>query len=319
MIRSFMFVPADSERKLEKSLASASDALIFDLEDSVATSRKAGARSCLHRFLLQHRGRIDKHVYVRVNDLTSGMTVNDLAAVMQHRPDGIVLPKSISGEDVRCLSYYLDVFDAVNSRTGSPTRILPIVTETASSLFEFGSYKNASPRLMGLMWGAEDLSADIGARRRKSSGRWTGAIAHARSLCLIAAANAGVPAIDAISAEIADLRVVESEALEAKQDGFAAKAAIHPSQVLPINDVFTPSDEELRWAHRVISAFNDGSGVATLDGQMLDRPHMRLAERLLAACSGQQIDVAHQRPRTFADENINATDAPHNRPVSGVR
>jgi citrate lyase subunit beta / citryl-CoA lyase len=282
MIRSFLFVPADSSRKLEKSLVSQSDALIFDLEDSVALSKKAEARACLDSFLSQRRCEIEKLVYIRVNDLSTDATLADLATAMRHHPDGIVLPKSTSGDDVRRLGNYLDAFEVAYAHRGSPVKIVPIVTETASSLFTLDSYKNASPRLAGLMWGAEDLAADIGATRRKADGRWVGAFSHARALCLIASANAGVPAIDAISAEIVDMDLIEREAREAKEDGFSAKAAIHPSQVNPINDVFTPSDEELDWARRIIEAFDQGGGVATMDGKMIDRPHLRLAERLLA-------------------------------------
>ncbi|MFM0222979.1 HpcH/HpaI aldolase/citrate lyase family protein [Paraburkholderia dipogonis] len=283
MIRSYMFVPADSPRKLEKSIESEADALILDLEDSVAASQKSEARTCLDAFLAQRRREIRKHLYVRVNDLESGATLDDLAIVMQHRPDGIVLPKSTSAEDVRQLGHYLDAFEAVYPRNGSLAKILPIVTETSSSLFRLHSYKDVSPRLVALMWGAEDLAADIGAVRRKANGRWMGAFAHARALCLIAAANAGVQAVDAISAEITDMQSVEEEAREAREDGFSAKAAIHPGQLRPINQVFTPSEEELAWARRIVAAFDAGDGVATLDGKMVDRPHLRLAERLLSS------------------------------------
>jgi citrate lyase subunit beta / citryl-CoA lyase len=282
MIRSFLFVPADSSRKLEKSLESKSDALIFDLEDSVAMTRKAEARACLDGFLSQRRREIDKLLYIRVNDLSTDATLDDLAVAMRHQPDGIVLPKSTSANDVRRLANYLEAFEVAYAHNGLPVKIVAIVTETSSSLFTLDSYKDASPRLAGLMWGAEDLAADIGATRRKADGRWAGAFSHARALCLIAAAHAGVQAIDAISAEIADGGAVEREAREAKEDGFSAKAAIHPSQVHSINDVFTPSDEELAWARRIIEAFEHGGGVATMDGQMIDRPHLRLAERLLA-------------------------------------
>jgi len=282
MIRSYMFVPADSLRKLEKSIEGDADALIFDLEDSVATNRKSEARSCLDGFLAQRRSEINQHVYVRVNDLSSGATLDDLAIVMRHGPDGIVLPKSTSADDVRQVGHYLGAFEAAYRLGGSPTRILPIVTETSSSLFRLDGYKDATPRLVALMWGAEDLAADIGALRRKSDGRWTGAFAHARALCLLAAANAGVPAVDAISAEISDLQSVECETREAKQDGFSAKAAIHPAQLRPINEVFTPSEDELDWARRVIAAFDEGHGVATMDGKMVDRPHLRLAQRLIS-------------------------------------
>ncbi len=290
MLRSMMFVPADHPRKLEKSLESGADALIFDLEDSVAMDKKAEARLILSNFLSLYRKEAKPLMCVRVNDLRSGLMLDDLVEVMPFQPDCIVLPKSTCGDDVRTLSLSLDAFEAVFRRSSkkqaskkqTPAKIVAIVTETAGSLFGLSSYKGASERLLALMWGAEDLSADLGAKRSRVPGGWTSTFAHVRTLCLLAAANAGVIAVDAVAMELDNPDAIRIEAREAKQDGFGAKAAIHPKQLGPIHEVFTPSKTELTWARRVVEAFGEGTGVASLDGRMLDRPHLRLAQRILA-------------------------------------
>lgn len=282
MMRSLLFVPGDSPRKLQKSLASDADALVFDLEDAVALDEKVEGRKCLVEFLNVNRRNIEKLVFVRINDLSTDWALEDLTAVMPFRPDGIVLPKCRGGHDVQRLSQYLDAFEKVYPGKNGSAGILPVVTESAASLFELSSYKAASTRLWGMLWGAEDLSADIGAIHNRVDGHWTAPFALARSLCLFAAAAAGVVAIDTVPVEIDNDETLRVEAQEAKRDGFAAKAAIHPSQVATINQVFTPTETEQDWARQVIAAFAAGEGVATLNGRMLDRPHLRLAERLLA-------------------------------------
>lgn len=290
MIRSFMFVPADSPRKLEKSFTSSADALIFDLEDAVAPERKIDGRLCLAGFLAEKRNALKTRVFVRLNDLTTGLTLDDLAATMPFRPDGYVLPKSCGGRDVQKLSLYLDAFEKAYSNEVVTTQIIAIATETASSVFGLGTYKDASPRLWGLMWGAEDLSADLGARSTHLNGQWTPAFDRARSMCLFAAADAGVNAIDAVPTEIHNAEVLRTESENARRDGFAAKAAIHPAQVAVINEAFAPSIAERDWATRVVAAFKSGNGVTALDGRMLDRPHLKLATRILsvtAAASGE--------------------------------
>lgn len=281
MIRSFLFVPADSRRKLEKSLTSSADAVIFDLEDAVAPERKVDARSCLAEFLAEKRNTIEKHVFVRLNDLTTGLTLDDLAATMPFRPDGYVLPKSRGGCDVRTLGLYLDAFEKAYPDESAATGIIAIATETATSVFGLNTYKDASPRLYGLMWGAEDLSADLGAATAHFNGQWTPTFDLARSMCLFAAAHAGVVAIDAVLTEIHNAEALRAESDIARRDGFTAKAAIHPAQVAVINEAFSPSAEELAWATRVVAAFRSGDGVATLDGRMLDRPHLEFATRIL--------------------------------------
>ncbi|WP_414444383.1 HpcH/HpaI aldolase/citrate lyase family protein [Burkholderia sp. 22PA0106] len=289
MIRSLLFVPADSPRKLEKSLGSAADALIFDLEDAVAPGNKAEARACLAAFLAETRHAVGKRVFVRVNDLTTGLTLDDLAATMPFRPDGYVLPKSRGGDDVRTLALYLDAFEKACPGASGTTEIIAIATETATSVFGLNSYRNASPRLSGLMWGAEDLSADLGARTAHVDGQWLPAFELARSMCLFAAAHAGVTAIDTVPTEIRNADALRAESERARRDGFTAKAAIHPAQLTVINAAFSPSAEEQAWATRVLDAFQSGDGVATLDGRMLDRPHLKLATRILAASAMQGV------------------------------
>lgn len=281
MIRSLLFVPADSPRKLEKSLVSSADALIFDLEDAVRPDGKREARECLAAFLERNRQTIRQSILIRVNDLRSAMTLDDLAATMPFRPHGYVLPKCLGGTDVQTLSLYLDAFEKAYPNDSAVTKIIAIATENANSIFGLPTYRDASRRLWGLMWGAEDLSADLGATRDRYDGRWTTSFALARSLCLFAAADAGVVAIDTVRTEIRNVEALLAETMEAKRDGFAAKAAIHPDQVGIINQALAVTPTEHDWATRVVSAFASGDGVASLDGRMLDRPHLRLAKQIL--------------------------------------
>lgn len=282
-MRSLLFVPGDSERKFARAAEGPADALILDLEDSVGLAQKPAARRVTAGMLAAPRGRQQR--YVRVNALDTGMTLADLAAVMPARPDGIVLPKCADAGQVRQVSLWLDAFEAAFGLAPGSTRILAIATETAGSLFGLGSYAEAGPRLSGLMWGAEDLSAALGASANRLGGQWLTPFRLARDLCLAGAAAAGVPAFDTVHVDIEDLAGLEADAREAKRDGFSGKAVIHPKHVEVVNAVFTPSPEELDWARRVVAAFAAGgdAGVLRMDGRMLDRPHLRLAERLLAA------------------------------------
>jgi citrate lyase subunit beta/citryl-CoA lyase len=301
-MRSLLFVPADSPRKLEKSLQSGSDVLIFDLEDAVSLARKQEGRIELVKFLteLKRSGIKTPELYVRVNALTTAMTLADLAAVMPCRPTGIVLPKSTGARDLGLLSAYLEAFEHLYplescataeapsiKPTPSLTSIIAIVTETADSLAGLNEYRGATPRLAGMMWGAEDLSGDIGALTNKEEGssEWTSPFKLVRSLCLFAAAAAGVPAIDTVPTEINNVDALRRETRQAYRDGFSAKAAIHPGQVPVINEAMTPDAATQEWAARVIEAFAASAnvGVATLDGKMLDTPHLRLAKKIIAA------------------------------------
>jgi len=280
MIRSLLFVPGDAARKFERARASAADALILDLEDSVAPGQKSAARELVRHNLCRDR---TQSIWVRINPLDGSHALADLAAVMPARPDGIVLPKCSSRADLLRLAHYLDAFEAaVGSELGS-TKILPIVTETAQSLFGLHDYRHATPRLWGLSWGCEDLAADLGALQNRTAGRYTEPFRLARSLCLMAAAAAGVRAVDTVCVDLNDPQLLETEASEAFRDGFVAKLAIHPRHVEPINARLSADDAQREWAQNVVAAFaaQPEAGALRLDGQMIDFPHLRLARRLL--------------------------------------
>lgn len=278
-----LFVPGDSRRKFDKAVTTSADMLILDLEDSVAASRKAEARG-IATGMLTVSPRPMK-LFVRVNAFDTGETLRDLAAVMPQRPDGIVLPKCRNGDDVRQLALYLDAFEAASGIKQGETAILAIVTETAEALFGLGSYRNTSPRLCAMMWGGEDLAASLGASENRSNGQWHGPYVMARNLCLAGAAAAGVAAIDTVSTEIGNVDRIGEEAREARRDGFAGKAVIHPSHVDAVNAAFSPGEAEIAWAQRIINAFaaSPDAGVVKIDEKMIDKPHLRAAERIVAA------------------------------------
>jgi citrate lyase subunit beta/citryl-CoA lyase len=280
-MRSMLFVPGDSPRKFEKASQGKASALILDLEDSVVADKKAEARG-LTRTMLGAR-RAGQQLYVRVNALDTGLTLDDLAAIMPARPDGIVLPKSRGGDDVRNVSLWLDAFEAAAGSKPGSTRIVVVATETAEAMFGLGSYKDASPRLAGLMWGAEDLAASLGATENGSGGTFHSPYRLARDMCLIAAAAAEVAAIDTVYTDIDNLAGLEQETRIARRDGFSAKALIHPKHVDIVNAAFEPSAAERAWAEKVVAAFadNPSSGTLRLDGKMLDRPHLRAARKVL--------------------------------------
>lgn len=282
-MRSMLFVPGDSERKLAKALASDADALIVDLEDSVAAANKETARHLAAEFIAASKG--GPQIYVRVNDLLSGLTDADLDVVMKAAPDGIMLPKSNSGADVGRLSTRLRVEEAQNGLTDGATKIMPIITETAAGVFAAGSYAPADTRLSGLTWGAEDLSAEIGASdTRDAAGLYTDLFRFARVATLLAASAAGVAAIDTVFPDFKDEAAFHRDCLEGARDGFVGRMAIHPAQVAIINEVFTPSPRAVAQAQAIIDAFATAgnAGVAAIDGSMVDLPHLKRAERLLA-------------------------------------
>jgi citrate lyase subunit beta/citryl-CoA lyase len=283
-MRSLLFIPADSEKKLVKGLSTPADCLILDLEDSVTPANKDAARRIAVSFLETAAAeQCAKQLFVRINALQSGMAIEDLVTVLPAHPDGIVLPKCRSGEDVTQVHHYLDALEIAYRREKSPARILPIITEVAAALFALATYKNASDRLWGLMWGAEDLATELGALDNRADGQLRPPFELARSLCLYAAAHAGVVAVDTVSPTIADAQSLAKETVAAKRDGFTAKAAIHPLQVPVINEQLSPSSDEIAWATRVIAAFDasGGAGTISLDGKMLDRPHWKVARRIL--------------------------------------
>ena len=285
MLRSMLFVPGDSERKLAKGAGSAADALILDLEDSVAAERTAIAREMVRGYLDAHPNRDERQLWVRINPLSTPAGLLDLAAVVGGRPDGILLPKPESAADVVMLDHYLR---ALETRDGVPlgaTSIIPIATETAGALFTLGSYAGCSPRLAGLTWGAEDLAAVLGASTNRAPG---GGFAYpyemARALCLAAAVSAGVQPLDTVYADFRDLDGLAADAQASRHSGFLGRMAIHPDQVAVINDAYTPAAAEVAHAQRVVDAFAaaPGTGVVGLDGTMLDMPHLKQARRVLA-------------------------------------
>ncbi|TPM96329.1 CoA ester lyase [Mesorhizobium sp. B2-1-3A] len=284
-MRSLLFVPGDSERKLEKGFGAGADVVIVDLEDSVAPQNKATARAVAARFIVEHRGQTTSAIYIRVNDLSTGLTDDDLAALVAAKPDGIMLPKSNSGQDVQHLSAKLRVREAENGLPDGSIRILPIITETPAGILAAATYAGASARLAGLTWGAEDLSAAIGARStRDEQGRYTDVFRHARLTTILAAGAAEVAAIDTVFPNFRDMAAFAAECAEAERDGFTGKMAIHPDQVPVINAAFTPSVEAVKQSAAIVAAFEAAGnpGVVGIDGKMYDRPHLRLAERLLA-------------------------------------
>ena len=282
MSRSFLFVPADSERKLKKSQDSAADALILDLEDSVAATERPRARS-LARAFLSDRG--DAAVWVRINPLDTEDALPDLREIVSSAPTGIVLPKPGGAKDAIQLDKLLGVLEQESGIPEGQTKILPIVTEKPEALFHLHEYAGSSSRLAGLSWGAEDLSAALGASAsRDADGNWLPPYELARSLCLFAAAAAEVPSFDTIFADFKNTEGLATYAANARRDGFSGMLAIHPAQVDIINAAFTPDASELERAERIISLFaeNPDSGVLGMDGEMLDRPHLIQAQKIIA-------------------------------------
>lgn len=283
-MRSLLFVPGDNEEKLEKALRAGADALILDLEDSVAPAAKEAARRTALAFLRAHREEAARPLlYVRINALATEFADGDLDVVMTGAPDGIVLPKSAGGGDVALLDARLAVREALHGLADRGTRIVAIATESAAAIFGLGSYAGASARLAGLAWGAEDLGADTGALATRADGGWTEPNRMVRNLTLFGAAAASVAAIDTVYTDFRDADGLRAECDAAARDGFSAKLAIHPDQIEIINGAFTPSPEAIAHAERIVAAFAEaeGAGVIALDGRMLDRPHLKAAERLL--------------------------------------
>ena len=288
-MRSFLFVPADSERKLAKGPVSGADGLILDLEDSVATDRKKIARDMALAYLRSADRAKGPKLYIRVNALDTGLTLGDLAVVMQGKPDGIVFPKCVGQSNVDLLATWLDAFEAREGIEAGSTRILTIATESAAAVLALTTAPARHPRLIGHSWGGEDLMADLGALAKgPAPGVYDDTFKLARAVNLMASVAAGVTAYDTVYPDIRNPEGLRAEAREARRMGYGGKIAIHPDQVAVIHEVFTPSAEELEWAKRVVATFegNPGAGVLTLDGKMLDRPHLVLARRVLERAGG---------------------------------
>lgn len=283
-MRSLLFVPGDDERKLAKGLACAADALILDLEDSVAASRKAVARGLCAEVL--RSAQTGKRLYLRINALDSGLAQDDLAAVVASKPAGIMLPKCRHGDDARQLAAMLARLEVGAGLAPGGIGILPIATETGASMFGLGSYADPPiPRLHGLLWGAEDLAADLGSlAKHDDRGSYTAPYQLARSLCLYGAAAASTMAIDAVFVNFRDPEGLRAECEAGVRDGFSGKACIHPDQAVVINEVFTPSPADIVEARRIVAAFDaqPGMGVVAMEGRMVDRPHYLAARRVLA-------------------------------------
>ena len=283
MLRSLLFVPGDSEKKLAKSISTSADALILDLEDSVSPDRTAIARSMVAEFLKAHSNR-KQQLWVRINPLQTPLALHDLVAVMAGKPDGIMLPKPLNAKDAQQLDHCLSALEVREGLALGSTRIIPVATEVAGALFDLQSYAGATPRLQGLTWGAEDLATAVGATsNRNEQGDFTFTYQLARSLCLLASAHAEVQAIDTLSVDFKDMKALAADVQNARREGFSGKLAIHPDQVEVINQGFTPSAHDLSHAQRIVDAFAQaqGAGAVQLDGKMVDKPHLTQALRLL--------------------------------------
>ncbi|SHN57922.1 HpcH/HpaI aldolase/citrate lyase family protein [Erythrobacter sanguineus] len=285
-MRSWLFAPGDSEKKMGKAAASTADIALFDLEDSVAPENKAAARAMVAEQIAASTGRA--RLWVRINPVSTAACIADLAAIIPSQPGGVFLPKAEGAADISRLHHYLTALEAANGIPQGRTLIAALVTETAAAMFRTGEYAGDYPgreRLAAMSWGAEDLSAVLGAsEQRGADGEYAHTYEMARSLCLIGASAAGIAAIETVQPEFRDLEALEKRARNVRAAGFRGMLAIHPAQVDPINAAFTPSAQELAHARAIVQAFADhpGAGVVALDGAMLDRPHLALAQRLLA-------------------------------------
>lgn len=279
--RSWLFVPGDSARKIERALAGDADVLILDWEDAVAPAVKAAARATTVAALAAAKAPVDR-CWIRVNALDS----LHFAADVEHLPvdavAGVVLPKACGLADIDRLGRALVAREQAAGIAEGRLGIVAIVTETAASVLALSEFRRPVPRLRAMMWGGEDLAGDLGvARNRDDHGAYRAPFRLARALTLLAAAAAECSAIDAVRVDYADLDALAAELAEARHDGFTAKAAIHPAQIAPINGAFTPTEAERDWARRVVAALPDG-GLAVVDGKMVDAPHLRLARRILS-------------------------------------
>lgn len=283
-MRSWLFAPGDSQKKIEKAAGGSADIILFDLEDAVAEEEKPKARELVSAFLKSQSAEARQRLWVRVNPLEGPHTLTDLAAIMPGAPGGIMLPKSRGRHDVEALDHYLSALEVANGIEQGSTKVLVLVTETAEGMLNTGVYKDA-PRVVALSWGAEDLADDLGAsENRNPDGSYGFTYELARSMCLLGAAAAGVTAIETIQGDFKDLDGLRRRAEKVRRDGYRGMLAIHPAQVDVINDAFTPSEEELAAAQEVVDLFAANPGVGTIGhkGAMLDRPHLARAQALLA-------------------------------------
>jgi len=284
-LRSLLFVPGDSERKYDRARACGADALILDLEDSVAPENKAAARKLVTHMLSDQTSR-DWAFFVRPNPLDTALTMADLEAVVRPGLAGLVIPKANGAADIVELSRMLDALEEAAGMTTDSVKLIVIATETTAAMFNLASYTPAHPRLLALTWGAEDLAAAVGATsNRDGEGNLTFPYQLARAQCLFAAAAAGVLALDTPYTDYRDSAGLAADCAHARRDGFAGRLAIHPDQIEPINAGFTPSQAELDEARAIVAAFaaNPGAGTLGIGGKMVDAPHLKAARRILAA------------------------------------
>lgn len=281
-LRSPLFAPGDSERKMANAIASAADAVILDLEDSVAAPAKDTARAMVPTVVRANPGR---DLIIRVNPRGTPWYLADLAAAVPAKPAAVMLPKCGGPDDLLALDHHLEVLETASGIAVGSVGVVAIVTETAASVFSLGAYAGVAARLLAFCFGAEDLSADIGISPRHPDGNYPAPVILARAQTLLAAGAIGVPAIDTPYPDPRDPAGLRHEAEAAAADGFTGKILIHPAQIDVVNAAFTPSPDRVRWAERVRDAFaaNPDAGVFALDGKMIDRPHYKLAQRILAA------------------------------------
>ncbi len=284
-LRSLLFVPGDSERKFAKARECGADALILDLEDSVAPPQKAAARGIVSR-LVEDKAPRDWAFFVRINALDTGLTLDDLCAVVKPGLDALLIPKANGAADIEQIGHYLDALEAKAGMAPGTVKLAIVATETAKAMFALGSYAPAHPRLVGLTWGAEDLSAALGATDNKEpDGAWTFPYKVARAQCLFAASAAEVAPLDTLYVDFRDPEGLERDCRRSRRDGFTGRIAIHPDQIAAINRCYAPSDAEIAHARRIVEAFaaNPGAGTLGIDGKMVDIPHLKAAQKTLAS------------------------------------
>jgi citrate lyase subunit beta/citryl-CoA lyase len=290
-MRSLLFVPADGGSKLQKALGCGADAVIVDLEDSIAPDRKAPARASAAAFVQETVNEaamsqaVRPFICVRVNGLGTGLIDDDLDAIVPARPDAIMLPKAEGGAATLHADAKLAAREAIHGLPDGHIKIVAMAIESATGLFLANTFQHRSARLIGLSWGPEDLAAELGAEtNRDTDGRYTSPYRLARTLCLMAAASAQVPAIETIYMDYRNPDGLRRDSETARRDGFTGRLAIHPQQVSIINEVFTPSADALAEAQAIVAAFaaNPGAGAIGVDGVMYDRPHLMRAQRLIA-------------------------------------
>lgn len=280
-----LFVPGDSARKFAKAAGIAADALILDLEDSVASSMKVEARAMVSA-LLDDTSPRDWSFFVRVNPFDTGMTFDDMAAVVKPGLDGLLIPKADGAPDIVRIGEELDRLEAAAGMEIGTVKIAVVATETAIAMFNLASYTPAHPRLIGLTWGAEDLAAAIGATANKEdNGDWTFPYQVARSMCLFAASAAGVAPLDTLYTDFRDPEGLEKDCRRARRDGFTGRIAIHPDQIAIINRCFSPTEAEIAEAQMIVDAFaaQPDAGTLGIGGKMYDIPHLKAARKTLAS------------------------------------